>query len=322
MADVTIPSLTSFTNLNDTDMLVVEQVSSGTGKTTYSNLKSKLKTALVGTGDITTGPSGAGVSTVSDAVKVLNDIVAHNDALIHNAIGRGENIGTSVSSAQWASIKDGSFKNMYIGDYWLINNYHWRIAAFDYYYGRNGVTAHHVVIVPDEVSASAVQYHDNVDISGVGYAGSTIHNTTLPSYKSSVVDGAFGASHILSHTVALSNAISDGIVTGHIASDNCTMLLMTAENVFGASVETSLDGSGATSGGGVLNDDSVQFPLFRLYPAAINSSRRYWLRDVCSIAGTSNFRVAMVATSGIVIRRNADATGNCYVRPSFCIFST
>lgn len=313
MADVTIPSLTSFTNLNDTDMLVVEQVSSGTGKTTYSNLKSKLKDAIVGTGDITTGPSGSSVTTVSDAVVVLNDIISYNSAALHNSIGRGKSLGTSVTNAQWAAIKSGAFTDMYIGDYWNIDNNNWRIAAFDYYYGRNSVNAHHVVIVPDKVLSGIVQYHDSTDISG-GYIASTMHTTTLPGIKTNTIDGVFGAAHILKHTVHLSSAISSGIVTAYAETSNCDLLLMTTENVFGKSVQPSQDS------GCVVDDDAVQFPLFRLYPAMIASNNRYWLRDVCSAATSSN--VATVNTSGIMIRRNANVTNNGYVRPSFCIFST
>lgn len=310
MADVTIPSLTSFTNLNDTDMLVVEQVSSGTGKTTYANLKSKLKTALVGDADIT----GLGGSTVAGAIEALNGIVGNSGAAIHNSIGRGKNLGTSVSSAQWAAIKNGSFTDMYIGDYWVADSTNWRIAAFDYYYGRNSVNKHHVVIVPDKALTTITQYHSSTDISG-GYVASTMHTTTLPGIKTNTIDGIFGSAHILPHTMHLSSGISNGIVSAHAATDNCYLVLMTSENVFGTSVQTSTDNDC------VVSEDAVQFPLFRLFPEriSIGSTTRYWLRDVCP--GTSTVIVATVNGNGLVVRRAANATNNGCTRPSFCIFS-
>lgn len=64
---------------------------------------------------------------------------------------RGKNLGTSVTAEQYAAIEAGTFEDLYIGDYWVINDVNWRIAAFDYYLttGDTACTTHHVTIVPD-----------------------------------------------------------------------------------------------------------------------------------------------------------------------------
>ena len=56
-----------------------------------------------------------------------------NNAGAHNAIYRGKSLGSTVTTAQYAAIKAGTFDDLYIGDYWTIGGVNYRIAAFDYY---------------------------------------------------------------------------------------------------------------------------------------------------------------------------------------------
>ena len=58
--------------------------------------------------------------------------LGNQNAGFHNSIYRGKNLGSSVSAEQWAQIGAGTFDDMFIGDYWVINGVTWRIAAFDY----------------------------------------------------------------------------------------------------------------------------------------------------------------------------------------------
>lgn len=75
----------------------------------------------------------------------------YDNAGAHNSIYRGKNLGTSVTAEQYAAIKAGTFDDLYIGDYWVINGFNWRIAAFNYYYntGDTACTTNHVTVVPD-----------------------------------------------------------------------------------------------------------------------------------------------------------------------------
>ena len=95
-----------------------------------------------------------------------------NNAGAHNAIYRGKNLGTAVTTAQYNAIKAGTFDDLYIGDYWVINGVNWRIAAFDYYYrcGDTDLTTHHAVIVPDSSLYNHVM--NDTNITEGGYVGS------------------------------------------------------------------------------------------------------------------------------------------------------
>ncbi len=84
----------------------------------------------------------------------------------HNSIFRGKWLGAYPTNEQLESINNGSFNDLFIGDYWydssIANGLIWRIAACDYYYGLGpeAVTTHHLIIVPDyNVSRSA--YYNN-----------------------------------------------------------------------------------------------------------------------------------------------------------------
>lgn len=81
----------------------------------------------------------------------------------HNAVYRGKCLGTSPTQEQYNAIYNGSFDNLYIGDYWYDpqENIHWRIAGFNYYQGWGDTydseaeftkytRINHAVIMPDE----------------------------------------------------------------------------------------------------------------------------------------------------------------------------
>ena len=139
----------------DADVVPVNGTRNGTLsqlKISLSNIKSYVLGTLFNT---SSGHDHDGTNSKKIAYANLTGTPAVfplvNNAGSHNSIYRGMSLGTSVSAAQYASISAGTFKDMYIGDYWTINSVVWRIAAFDYYYntGDENCTTHHVVIVPD-----------------------------------------------------------------------------------------------------------------------------------------------------------------------------
>ena len=99
-------------------------------------------------------------------IGALNEIFNKGDgeptgAGFHNSIYRGEWLGTTPTEEQIEAIDNGTFTNLFIGDYWSSdptddNATRYRIAAFDYYYGlgETPCTKHHIVIVPDQVRAT------------------------------------------------------------------------------------------------------------------------------------------------------------------------
>lgn len=207
-----------------------------------------------------------------------------NNAGAHNAIYRGKNLGTSVTAAQWAAIANGSFTDLYIGDYWVIGGFNWRIAAFDYYYkmGDTSCTTHHVVIVPD--TSLYTHCMNDTNITTGGYIGSMMYTEGLTQAKTTI-NNAFGSSHILSHRQLLVNAVTDGKPSGGSWYDS-TVELMTEQNVYGGKI------FGVGNEGSTIpylhTLDKSQFPLFAHDPSMISNRQWFWLRDVVSAAAFAN----------------------------------
>ena len=195
----------------------------------------------------------------------------------HCNVFRGKNLGGGVSSAQKAAIKNGSFDNLYIGDYWTINGVTWRIADMDYFLrcGDTDFTSHHLVIVPDTQLYTG-KMNETHTTEG-GYVGSLMYKSGLDQAKTAIA-AAFG-NLVTTHRDILCNAVSNGRQSGGGWFDS-TVELMCERMVYGNSVfQPGCDGSfipyNYTTG-------KSQFALFRMAPQYISNRQWYWLRDVVS----------------------------------------
>lgn len=61
--------------------------------------------------------AAANSASVAQASAAKVTMILFDNAGAHNAIYRGKNLGTSVTSAQWAAIANDTFIDLYIGDY-------------------------------------------------------------------------------------------------------------------------------------------------------------------------------------------------------------
>ncbi len=269
------------------------------------------------------GPSDAnrvtvkGIKTPREADEAANK--AYVDAQVfsiasnagaHNSIFRGKYLGSSVTAAQYAAIKAGTFDDLFIGDYWAINGVNWRIAAFDYYLGTGStaLATHHAVIVPD--TGLDTQKMNDSNVTTGGYVGSKMYTTNLATARSKV-NSAFSG-HVLKHDFYLSSAVAGGKVTGSTHAGQQDVVLMNERNVYGQSIMSSECNDGS-AGPSWYTYDRTQFPLFLLAPEFIQKERNvYWLRDVVS---ASYF--AYVNNSGYASWDNASHA--CRVRPAFSI---
>lgn len=48
------------------------------------------------------------------------EAISADNAAAHNSIYRGKNLGTSITAAQMNAVKNGSFDDLYLGDYWAL----------------------------------------------------------------------------------------------------------------------------------------------------------------------------------------------------------
>ena len=247
-------------------------------------------------------------SELTNDSNFITSALLFDNAGAHNAIYRGKNLGTSVTEAQWAAIANGTFADLYIGDYWVISGFNWRIAAFDYYYktGDTSCTTHHVVIVPDTNLYNHCM--NNTDITTGGYIGSKMYTEGLAQAKTTI-NNAFGSSHILSHRQLLINAVTNGKPSGG-SWCNSTVELMTEQNVYGGKI------FGAGNDGSTIpylyTIDKSQFPLFAHDPSMISNRQWSWLRDVVSAA-----YFARVGADGAADSNRASLVFG--VRPAFSI---
>ena len=248
------------------------------------------------------------IKALVTAAQSTIDAIATTGAGAHNSIYRGKNLGTSVTAAQYAAIKAGTFDDMYIGDYWVINGTTYRIAAFDYYYrtGDTSCDSHHVTLVPD--GNMYTHCMNDTNITTGAYVGSKMYTEGLNAAKETI-NTAFGAAHVLNHRQYLQNAVTDGYASASSWYDS-TVELMTEQNVYGCKI------FGNVSNGTALPNnytvDKSQYPLFAFRPDMISNRAWFWLRDVVSAAG-----FARVSYDGRADCGNAsDAIG---VRPAFSI---
>ena len=282
--------LTALQTVEDSYMLFIHD-GSGLKKVTAENLKKDLADLIA-------------------ANKAILDKVTASGAGAHNSVYRGANLGTSVTSAQWAAIQAGTFDDMYIGDYWVIGGVTYRIAAFDYYLraGDTDMTTHHVTLVPDVPMYTHVMNDTNVTTGG--YVGSKMYTSGLTQAKNTI-NTAFGSTHVLTHRQYLSNAVTNGRPSGGSWYDS-TVELMTEQNVYGGKIFGA--GNDGSSVPALYTVDKSQYPLFAFRPDLISNRQTFWLRDVVSAA-----RFAYVGNSGYA--NYSGASGVLGVRPAFSIKS-
>lgn len=224
-------------------------------------------------------------------------------------------------------ISNGTFKDLFIGDYFHININTGDggeeivvciFAGFDSYlrHGDHGLTTHHAVIVTKNCLNTEYQMN-STNITNGGFVGSDMWTNVIPIYNAAFGD-VFG-NHLLTHRTFLTNAIDStlssnagngftGCASGCVWTDTQLSLLSEIQ-VFGTNISSSSffdDGC-----------DNSQLPLFALDQSAkicSNSLGRktYWLKN---IASSSSF-VSVLSNGASSYQYAANSRG---IRPVFLI---
>lgn len=235
-----------------------------------------------------------------------------SNAGAHNGIFRGKYLGNALTEAQSAAIQAGTFEDLYIGDYWTINDVDYVIVAFDYYYnaGDTACTTHHAVVVPRNPLYNAQMNSTNV-VTGA-YVGSAMYTTNLNTAKNTI-QSAFGSTHLLTIRQLFQNSVAEGGYENTVGVwYDATVWLMNEFNVYGGLVWK--NAYAGTNWRGNYTIDNSQYPGFALDPMIIHTPSRsaYWLRDV---AGSGDF----ASVDGDGLCSNHPASHSYGVRPAFCI---
>lgn len=250
----------------------------------------------------------------------------------HNNIFRGDDLfakGYTIDDI-CAMIADGSFSDIYIGDYFTLSgtienvpcfveqtsddgakslvestqtvtyNTKFRIAGLDTYLntGDTAFARHHAVIVPDGIIGSNRMNSTNVTTGG--YVGSFVFASVLPIY-----DEHFTAklnNHLLSHREILSNSTTNGTANNWEWKD-VKMVLASEPELVGTTVKSTPSDVG-------INYN--QFPLFKIAPKYIVNRNQYWTR---AVATSTQF--VSIYNNGMLSFNSSSLNGG--VRPCFCI---
>lgn len=241
--------------------------------------------------DADAGKFAATAEMVEQAVSVF---MAGFSPEMHRNVFRGKCLGESITEEQMIAIRKGSFRNLYVGDYWEINGTKYRIADINYwrnvgYPESEKVQKPHILIVPDTVLGSGQMHISNSTYGG--YRNSEMKSTRLNNIAKTLPDTF--KSLLLTHRM-----FSDG------AWINASVDLMSEVMVHGTYI--------CTDNSNKQTSDTQQLALFRLAPELKTIGVNYWLRNV---AGSQTY--TLVSQYGDA---STDAATSTYgIRPVFAI---
>ena len=108
----------------------------------------------------------SGSTYIQDSSDLMFDLIdmLPNPSIQHRNHFRGNFLGSKVTADQISSIRNGTFKDIWIGDYWTDSSgMNWRVADINYYWHRqalpetlsngdhNHFKANHILVIPDEI---------------------------------------------------------------------------------------------------------------------------------------------------------------------------
>ena len=273
------------------------------------------------------------------ALKNLVDPLLIHNAGAHNAMYRGKNLGV-FSDAQSAAIRAGTFggtyggvyADVYPGDHWVFSNIPYsyldennetksstysgtmRVADLDYYLKAgdqgDGLTAHHIVVVPDTNMFTAPMNAENTTEGG--YVGSKMRTVYLRRAEA-IFKACFGENHVLKHREYLVNAVANGKASAGAWCDSFVDL-MDERMVYGAPIFDSASTDGGDTIPSRYSVSCKQLNLFRHRPDMISNRQWYWLRNVVSAAYFADVN----NLGGCVSNRASNSGGG--VRPAALLY--
>ena len=268
-----------------------------------SELETEDKSSLVAALNEVLGITGDIAEDV-EALQLLTAILGTTGATRANSLIYEKNLGNSFTAEQSTDIRQGKFNLVRTGGYWTINGHKYWAAHADYrlHCGDTELTTHHMLVIPD-----AAMYNEKMNDTNVttgGYYGSKMKTTGLAAALAQA-KADFGADHILTHKMLLTNAVSNGAASGWAWYDS-QIDLMSEAMVYGHNAWGAAHGyeTGA---------DKTQLALFQARPDLITTRAWYWLRNVYSAA-----YFCLVPADGPANAFSASASYG--VRPAFLIY--
>nr|DAO84364.1 MAG TPA: Receptor Binding Protein [Caudoviricetes sp.] len=219
---------------------------------------------------------------------------------LHNILFRGRLLGETMSTAQQRAIKDGSFTDLWIGDYWLRNNVRYVVAGFNYWLGQSGITDNHIVVLAQNLFNS-VRFNTGPmsNVRNTSIISDTIETVGLNRFKD-----VFGSDKLMRRSHNYTTGFDDGVgIPNNVSTANVLVSLMQPPMV-------------STSGvGAIIRDnytinyfnDTMILPLFILKPDWRNTLSNHWLNYVYN----KNY-ASVVGTNGSISAVGVTTSAACY----------
>lgn len=234
-------------------------------------------------------------------------------AQTHANIFRGQSLG-ALSSTHIANIQNGTFHDMFIGDYFTVNDSNYVIADINYKKGHGDTTplGNHLVLMPQNWSKTPTQtlapdgkttnYMNDTDTTAGGFAGSKLYKTYLPQIQQKL-EADFG-NHLLNFREIISTHVDDSGAPDQAEWRDTKVMIPCETMVYG----TMVNGNNKKGLWYNVGDDASQLALMRLNSEERNFHRQIiWLRDIHSalefadadLNGSASWSVASSPWAGV-----------------------
>lgn len=146
------------------------------------------------------GTNGTKQIKASDAVYALFDPIPE----MHKEIFRGKSLGSTFTTAQQQAIENGSFHDLWLGDYWESGGIKYRIVDFNYYNKYfsaatpSGASSmpNHLVVMPDgPIVEDTVQI--NSALTSTSYSNWSFRTSSEFSTTTSTITSFFGSDKLV-----------------------------------------------------------------------------------------------------------------------------
>lgn len=210
-------------------------------------------------------------------------------AATHNSVFRGQNLG-NLTATHIANIQNGTFKDMFIGDYFSINGSNYVIAGINYkiHHGDSMDLGNHLVLMPSDWSKTPTQtlnpngkdthYMQDTDTTAGGFAGTKLYKTYLPQIQTKL-ESDFG-NHLINFRTIVSTHVDDSGAPDQGEWRDAKVSIPNEVMIYG----TTLNGNNKNGSWYNVGDEDSQLPLMRLNDSerCNNRAGAFWLRDILS----------------------------------------
>lgn len=228
-----------------------------------------------------------------------------NTVSLRRTTFRGDYLGDRLSYNQKVAIRHGTFKDLFVGDYWEMDGVRWQIVDFNYWMnkGNPAIEVPHVVLMPTTFLYTS-SMNDTATTTG-GYMESAMCKVHI--YQAiDQIKNLFGRSYILAHPH----------FDGETKSWNSLEVGLPNEiMIYGyRNFSRPSDSSPLSS---FYTPSAHQLALMQVNPSSAISENvgSYWLQDV---ADTRNFVMASYYGSSTSMAANVSSSSTG-VRPVFAI---